>query len=89
MHLPVGDYLYKMKFAFDSKIRSLNARDCKMMRDLAECQYVGPTSQRLLNRLKERGLKQVFDFLDEDKVFSSSLQLYVFNICLLITAYFD
>jgi hypothetical protein len=75
VHLPVGDYLYKMQFAFDSKIRTLNARDCKMKKEQAQCQYVGPTSQRLLQRLKERGLKQVFDFLDDDKVLTSSLQL--------------
>ncbi|KAG0591885.1 hypothetical protein KC19_1G209400 [Ceratodon purpureus] len=66
-HFPIGDYLYKMKFAFDSKMRSLNDKDCKMKKELAECQYVGPTSQKLLRRLKERGLKQIFDLLDHDK----------------------
>ena len=37
-----------------------------MKKELAECQYVGPTSQELLRRLKERGLKQISDFLDDD-----------------------
>ena len=89
MHLPIGDYLYKMKFAFDSKIRTLNARDLKMKKELAECQYVGPTSQKLLQRLKERGLKQVFDLLDDDKVLTGSLQLYFLHVSVSSSTHFD
>lgn len=73
MHLPIGEYLYKKKFDFDSKIKTLVERDSKLKRDQAQCRYVGPTSQRLLQRLKERGFKQIFDILDEDKVFPHSL----------------
>lgn len=68
-HLPIGEYLYRMKFAFDRKIRILAARDYKMKKERALCRYVGPKSQKLIQRIKERGFKQVFDFLDEDKVF--------------------
>lgn len=67
VHLPIGDYLYKKKFDFDSKIKTLAARDFKLKKDQAQCRYVGPTSQRLLQRLKERGFKKIFDILDEDK----------------------
>ncbi|XP_073388537.1 uncharacterized protein [Physcomitrium patens] len=66
-HLPIGEYLYRMKFAFDRKIRILAARDYKMKKERALCRYVGPKSQKLIQRIKERGFKQVFDFLDEDK----------------------
>lgn len=68
MHLPIGEYLYKMKFEFDDKIKSLVERDVRKKKEQAECQYVGPKSQRLLKRLKERGYQQIFDILDDDKV---------------------
>lgn len=38
-----------------------------MKKERALCRYVGPKSQKLIQRIKERGFKQVFDFLDEDK----------------------
>lgn len=68
VHLPIGEYLYKMKFAFDSKKENLAERDNKMKKEQANCHYVNATSQKLLGRLKERGLKQIFDCLDDDKV---------------------
>jgi hypothetical protein len=69
VHLPIGEYLHRMNCAFNSKIRSLNAKDNKIKKEQAQARYVGPNSQRLLERLKDRGFKQVFDFLDTDKVF--------------------
>lgn len=80
VHLPIGEYLYKMKFDFDSKIKTLAARDCKMKKEQAQCRYVGPKSQRLLKRLKERGFKQIFDLLDDDKVFTRSFCSCSFSI---------
>ena len=68
VHLPIGEYLYKMKFAFDSKKENLAERDNKLKKEQANCHYVNATSQKLLGRLKERGLKQIFDCLDDDKV---------------------
>ena len=69
MQLPIGEYLHKMNCAFHSKIKSLASRDNRMKKEQARGRYVGPNSQRLLERLKDRGFKQVFDFLDADKVF--------------------
>lgn len=68
VRLPIGEYLYKLKFAFDSKKESLAARDTKIKKEQASCHYVGPTSQKLLGRLEERGFKKIFECLDEDKV---------------------
>lgn len=69
MHLPIGEYLHRMNCTFHSKIRGLAARDSKMKKEQARGRYVGPNSQRLLERLKDRGFKHVFDYLDTDKVF--------------------
>lgn len=66
--MPIGEYLYKLKFAFDSKKESVAARDNKIKKEQASCHYVGPTSQKLLGRLEERGFKKIFECLDEDKV---------------------
>lgn len=71
MHLPIGEYLHRMKCTFDSKIRSLVTRENKMKKEQAQGRHVGPNSQRLLERLKDRGFKHVFDYLDTDKVFLS------------------
>lgn len=80
MRLPVGEYLHRMKWAFDCKIRSLVARENKMKKQQARARYVGPYSQRLLERLRARGFKHVFDYLDKDKVISqlTSLSRYSF-----------
>ncbi|CAM6056371.1 unnamed protein product [Sphagnum tenellum] len=67
VHLPIGEFLYSLKSALDNKMESLAERDQKVKRDQANCRYVGPKSQKLLGRIKERGFKQVFDSLDEDK----------------------
>ncbi len=77
MHLPIGEFLYSLKSALDNKMESLAERDQKVKRDQANCHYVGPKSQKLLGRIKERGFKQVFDSLDEDKVFHCNPALYL------------
>lgn len=58
-----------MKFVFDRKIRILVVRDYKMKKERVLCWYVGLKFQKLIQCIKECGFKQVFDFLDEDKVF--------------------
>lgn len=75
IRLPIGEYLYKLKFAFDSKKESLAARDTKIKKEQAGCNYVGPTSQKLLGRLEKRGFKKIFEYLDKDKVFYHLLGL--------------
>jgi hypothetical protein len=47
VHLPIGEYLHRMNCAFNSKIRSLNAKDNKIKKEQAQARYVGPNSQRL------------------------------------------
>lgn len=80
MHLPVGEYLHRMKLTFDKKIKTLTARDNKMKKEQARSRYVGPNSQRLLERLKERGFRLVFDYLDSDKVFRLIFTLFLLEI---------
>lgn len=82
MHLPIGEYLHKMNCAFNSKIRGLNVRDNKMKQEQARGRHVGPNSQRLLERLKDRGFKQVFDVLDTDKVFAHLFYSFTLHFCL-------
>lgn len=90
IRLPIGEYLYKLKFAFDSKKETLAARDTKIKREQASCTYVGPTSQKLLGRLEERGFKKIFECLDEDKVFNIHLSynciLYSFMNTIVVRA---
>lgn len=66
--LPIGEFLYKMRSTLDSKKESLAERDRKLQKEQANCHYVGPTSQKLLGRIRQRGFKDIFDALDEDKV---------------------
>ncbi|CAM6029269.1 unnamed protein product [Sphagnum balticum] len=50
VHLPIWEFLYRMKSALDSKLESLAERDQKLKRDQANCHYVGPKSQKLLGQ---------------------------------------
>jgi hypothetical protein len=50
VHLPIWEFLYRMKSALDSKFESLAERDQKLKRDQANCHYVGPKSQKLLGQ---------------------------------------
>ncbi|CAK9883053.1 unnamed protein product [Sphagnum jensenii] len=65
--LPIGDFLYSMRFFLDNKLECLNQRDHKLQQDQANYRYVGANSQKLLGRIRQRGFKQVFDILDDDK----------------------
>lgn len=83
IRLPIGEYLYKLKFAFDNKKEVLAAKDNKIKKEQASCQYVGATSQRLLGRLEEKGFKKVFECLDEDKVLHHHVSQPVTNTSLI------
>ncbi len=50
----------------------LNQRDHRLQQDHANYRYVGANSQKLLGRIRQRGFKQVFDILDDDKVSNKS-----------------
>ncbi|XP_024538330.1 uncharacterized protein LOC9655724 isoform X1 [Selaginella moellendorffii] len=66
-NLPIGEFLYQMKFAMEDKKKSLMDRDIQHRIELAKSHYVGTKSGQLLDHLKERRLKQIFDHLDKDK----------------------
>jgi hypothetical protein len=61
-----------MRFFLDNKLECLNQRDHKLQQDQANYRYVGANSQKLLGRIRQRGFKQVFDILDDDKVSNKS-----------------
>ncbi|KAJ7537510.1 hypothetical protein O6H91_11G008900 [Diphasiastrum complanatum] len=65
--LPIGEFLYQMKHALDNKKHLLEERDKQQRMELANGHYVGPKSEQLLQRLKERSLRETFDYLDVDK----------------------
>ena len=66
--MPIGEFLYKMRETLDSKKEALVERERQVQRAQAKCHYVGATSQKILERLRQRGFKQVFDALDDNKV---------------------
>lgn len=68
MCLSIGEYLHRMKNKFDNKMRCINARKDITRKDQTRGRFVGPNSQKLLERLKDRRFKQIFAFLDKDKV---------------------
>lgn len=79
-----------MKFTFDSKKEGIAARNNKLKEEQANCHYVGATSQKLLGRIKERGFKQVFDCLDEDKVLHHYIHYWqILKFDLLIISYYQ
>ncbi|XP_073393958.1 uncharacterized protein [Physcomitrium patens] len=65
--LSIGEYLHRMKNKFDNKMRCINARKDITRKDQTRGRFVGPNSQKLLERLKDRRFKQIFAFLDKDK----------------------
>jgi hypothetical protein len=66
--MPIGDFLYQLKFSLDSKRQTLMERDIQKAREVANSRYVNPKSSELLESRKLRIIKQVFDVLDTDKV---------------------
>lgn len=65
--LPIGEFLYQQKFELENKKKTLAAKDWKERKELANGHYVGQKSQQLLNRVKERRLHKVFEYLDKDR----------------------
>jgi hypothetical protein len=61
-----------MRFFLDNKLECLSQRDHRLQQDQANYRYVGANSQKLLGRIRQRGFKQVFDILDDDKVSNKS-----------------
>jgi hypothetical protein len=71
--LPIGEFLYRQKFEIENKRKTMAAKDRRERRELARGHYVGPRSQKLLNRAKQRKFHKIFDYLDKDKVCCLSL----------------
>ena len=70
--LPIGEFLYRQKFEIENKKKKIAAKDWRERQELARGHYVGPRSQQLLNRAKQRKFHKVFQYLDKDKVCLSS-----------------
>lgn len=65
--IPIGDFLYQLKFALDSKKRTIVDRNIQKAKELANCQYVGSKSSKLLENIKTRSVQDIFEYLDTDK----------------------
>lgn len=65
---PIGEFLYKMSGSLEGKKEALVERETQVQRAQAKCHYVGAASLKILERLRQRGFKQVFDALDDNKV---------------------
>ena len=53
------------------------AKDRREREELAKGNYVGPRSQKLLNRAKQRKFYKIFEYLDKDKVCFKLVMTYV------------
>ncbi|KAI5065911.1 hypothetical protein GOP47_0018535 [Adiantum capillus-veneris] len=65
--MPIGDFLYQLKFTLDNKKRTLIDRNVQKAKELANCQYVGSRSSKLLESIKTRSVQEIFEYLDADK----------------------
>ena len=66
--MPIGDFLYQLKFSLDRKRQTLMERDIQKAKELANCQYINPNSSKLLESRRVRRIKQIFDLLDTHQV---------------------
>lgn len=57
-----------MSGSLEGKKEALVERETQVQRAQAKCHYVGAASLKILERLRQRGFKQVFDALDDNKV---------------------
>jgi hypothetical protein len=57
-----------MRGSLEGKKEALVERETQAQRAQAKCHYVGAASLKMLERLRQRGFKQVFDALDDNKV---------------------
>ncbi|KAH7306752.1 hypothetical protein KP509_22G028100 [Ceratopteris richardii] len=65
--IPIGEFLYRLKFTLDNKKQTLMDRNVQKAKELANCQYVGLKSLKLLESIKSRSIQEIFDYLDVDK----------------------
>jgi hypothetical protein len=57
-----------MRGSLEGKKEALVERETQAQRAQAKCHYVGAASLKMLERLRQRGFKQVFDALDDNNV---------------------
>ncbi|KAH7426022.1 hypothetical protein KP509_11G081800 [Ceratopteris richardii] len=65
--VPIGDFLYQLKFALDKKKHALMDRNIQKAKELANCQYVSSNSSKILESIKSRSIQEIFDYLDVDQ----------------------
>eukprot|EP01018_Ginkgo_biloba_P031566 Gb_12709 [translate_table: standard] len=75
--LPIGEFLYQLKFVMDNRKQSLAEKEEKKKKELANYHYASGKSEQMLERLKARSLQQIFDGLDLDK----GLEEVIFILC--------
>ncbi|KAL3139442.1 hypothetical protein ABBQ38_003772 [Trebouxia sp. C0009 RCD-2024] len=64
--LPVGDYLYGMRFEFEDKKEYLNELSKQQFDLAATTHYTTNRSETLMARLKTKRFRQIFDYLDQE-----------------------
>ncbi|CAM6010534.1 unnamed protein product [Sphagnum balticum] len=65
--LPIGEFLYRLRFSFDRQKEELVEQDLAKRKELAESPHMLCRSKKLLGRIRERGFKAIFACLDNDK----------------------
>ncbi|DBA68524.1 TPA: hypothetical protein ACH3X2_013618 [Trebouxia sp. C0005] len=65
--LPVGEYLYGMRFEFEDKKEYLNELSKQQFDLAATTHYTTGRSQTLMARLKAKRFSQIFNYLDQDQ----------------------
>ena len=65
--LPIGDYLYSMRYEFDDKKEYISELDKQKMKEDMNMLHITDKSDRIINKLKRRRFKQIFQYLDRSK----------------------
>lgn len=65
--LPIGSYLYGMRYEFDDKKEFLHTIDEQNRVDLQNLRFITDRSENLVNKLKKKKFKEIFKHLDTDE----------------------
>ncbi|KAL0212202.1 hypothetical protein RCL1_005828 [Eukaryota sp. TZLM3-RCL] len=66
-NMPIGDWLFMNKHQMDDIKQRLTELDSQVAQEKASVSHIAPNSARIVNELRARRLKEVFDALDTDK----------------------
>ncbi len=64
--LPIGNYLYGMRYEFDDKKEFLHTMDEQIRDEMVNQVFTTDRSEKLCNRMKARRFKELFQLLDEN-----------------------